>query len=291
MSFDSFRCESPSSTRTGADEGAGHSRYSYFYNHLHFQEVRATLRYGVEAHKGLILFTGKAGRGKTTLLYAVIRELEDDVTFVVQSDAGASFDDLLYLLARRRRVEIHAFDRLSLLERCKRALRSDIDRGRTVCLIIDNAERLSDDTLDGLLENFAGYQASADHGRPLLQMLLAGRPELRHRLLQPNRRLPAPDLICHVESLDREETAAYIRRRLQSGDRSWSALHKEAIDRIASCAGGNLRVINALCSGALALAARSATPTITVEVVDAAARAIGLAGPRVEHVSALHPGF
>lgn len=273
-----------SSEQMGCGASSGASQFvnniSYSTN-PHFQEVCAALRRGIETGKGLILFTGEAGRGKTTLLCKVIRELEDKVSFVVESEPGASFSSLLRLLARNLHGEIiDPADRLSLLLTCKQALRSEIERGRMLCLVIDNAESLRDDTLECVLKNFLGTDIAAD--RPLLSVVLAGRPELRHKLLQPRRGSPAPvpDLVCQLESLNAQESAAYIRRRLQAGHLPSSALQHDAVERIAGYAGGDFRLTNSLCSNVLALAARSPAPVITVETVDAAARELALEAPR-----------
>src|SRR5262245_23116582 len=89
---------------------------SFFYDNRDFEEVRATLSRGVKARKGLILFTGDAGRGKTVLLHRMIHELENDVTFIVESDPEASFSDLL---GRVRKGEADAGERVSMLLRGK----------------------------------------------------------------------------------------------------------------------------------------------------------------------------
>jgi type II secretory pathway predicted ATPase ExeA len=272
----------PGSTHATVTGAPGGSSYSYFYSNRHFQEVRATLRYGIEARKGLILFTGEAGRGKTTLLHRLIHELENDVTFVVESDPGASFSALLNLLARNLQGEVDASDRLSLLQSCKHALRSEVDRNGTVCLLIDNAERMREDTLESVLQNFLTPATPADRGQPLLQLILAGRPELRARWRQPRRRslAPAPGLVCHIESLNPKESAEYIEHRLQAGRPPPSACDSEAIERIAAYAGGDLRLTNSLCSSVLTLAARAPTPAITADLVAAAAHELGLPSPR-----------
>src|SRR5260221_7484025 len=53
-----------------------------FHNTLHYQEVLATLRYGIIARKGLIVLIGDAGIGKSTLLDQLTRELETHVACI-----------------------------------------------------------------------------------------------------------------------------------------------------------------------------------------------------------------
>ena len=47
----------------------------FFYSNLDRLEVLAALRFGIEARKGLVLFTGDAGTGKTSVLHELTREL------------------------------------------------------------------------------------------------------------------------------------------------------------------------------------------------------------------------
>ena len=50
-----------------------------YFSSLQQREVIATLRYGIEARKGLILCTGDAGTGKSMLLRKLERELGPEI--------------------------------------------------------------------------------------------------------------------------------------------------------------------------------------------------------------------
>ena len=68
-----------------------------------------------------------------------------------------------------------------MMQRCKPILRSQLDQGHIICLIIDNAQCLRDETLEYVLHNFfSAISAAGDEN--LLQIALAGRPELGERL-------------------------------------------------------------------------------------------------------------
>ena len=69
-----------------------------FHSNLHFQEVLATLGWGIVARKGLILLIGDAGTGKSTLLHQLTRELDSNVSCIFASDPEINFTDLLRLL-------------------------------------------------------------------------------------------------------------------------------------------------------------------------------------------------
>ena len=279
MSYAQFDSPQPASRDTSTD-------ISSFYNNHNFQEVRASLRYGVEARKGLILLTGEAGTGKTMLLHRVIQELDNDVTFIVESDPDVNFTALLRLMLRNLHHESDSADRVSMLQSCKRILSAELDRGHTICLSLDNAERLRDDTLECVMQNFLGPAASRDRDQKILQVILAGRPPLRERLLQPRLRsiTPSPGLVCQVETLNHQDAADYVRHQLQAGHLPGQSILNDAIDRIVAYAVGNLRSANLLCGRALELAQKSSMPKITAELIDDAARDLDIAkSPPVEN--------
>ena len=279
MSYAQFDSPQPASRDTSPD-------ISFFYNNQNFEEVRGSLRYGVEARKGLILLTGDAGTGKTMLLHRVIQELDNGVTFIVESDPDVNFTALLRLMLRNLNHESDSADRVSMLQSCKRILRAELERGHTICLILDNAERVRDDTLECVMQNFLGPAASRDRDQKILQVILAGRPPLQERLLQPGLRsiTPSPGLVCHVEALSHQDAADYVRHRIQAGQLAGQSIRNDAIDRIVAYAAGNLRSANLLCGYVLELAQKSSIPKITAELIDAAARDLDIAkSPPVEN--------
>ena len=55
----------------------------FFYGNLSNIEVLAALRFGIEARRGLILFTGEAGTGKSAVLHELTRELNSKVACIL----------------------------------------------------------------------------------------------------------------------------------------------------------------------------------------------------------------
>jgi type II secretory pathway predicted ATPase ExeA len=196
---------------------SGDSEPPPFYSNLHYQEVLTTLRYGIIARKGLVLLIGDAGTGKTTLLRQLSRELDSNVTCIFESDPDVNFTDLLRLVLGNLEVVGNTRNELSMMQRCKTILRAELERGHIVSLIIDNAQRLRDETLEYLLHNFFAA-APADRDENLLQIVLAGRPALKERLDQPRLRSlkPRSDLLCQLQPLRDNDITAYIENRLRA---------------------------------------------------------------------------
>ena len=271
---------------------SGDSEPPPFYSNLHYQEVLTTLRYGIIARKGLVLLIGAAGTGKTTLLRQLTRELDSNVTCIFESDPDVNFTDLLRLVLGNLEVVGNTRNELSMMQRCKTILRSELERGHIVSLVIDNAQRLRDETLEYLLHNFfAAVTAVRDEN--LLQIVMAGRPELKERLEQPRLRSlkPRSDLLCQLQPLRDNEITAYIANRLRAAQLPAHVFDHVAIDRIAGYTGGNPQLVNVLCDRTLQITEGSPVSKVSPETIARAARDLGLSEPRFPARETAEPNF
>jgi type II secretory pathway predicted ATPase ExeA/cell division protein FtsN len=153
------------------------------------------------------------------------------------------------------------------------ALRARIERctrsGRTSVILIDEAHRLSPQSLQDLAEYFAEDDSLRLHvflfGRPkLLDRLQAGAEEaLRAHLLQ----------ICRLEPLSVRESVRYLERRIAiCGGELAAILDDEAIDEIVQKAEGHVIRLEELTIEALQRASRKGAARATVVDVVATAR-------------------
>src|SRR5438093_8463913 len=271
---------------------SGDSESPPFYSNLHYQEVLTTLRYGIIARKGLVLLIGAAGTGKTTLLRQLTRELDSNVTCIFESDPDVNFTDLLRLVLGNLEVVGNTRNELSMMQRCKTILRSELERGHIVSLVIDNAQRLRDETLEYLLHNFFAA-VTADRDENLLQIVLAGRPELKERLEQPRLRSlkPRSDLLCQLQPLRDNEITAYIANRLRAAQLPAHVFDHVAIDRFAGYTGGNPQLVNVLCDRTLQITEGSPVSKVSPETIARAARDLGLSEPRFPARETAEPNF
>jgi type II secretory pathway predicted ATPase ExeA len=278
MSRSQFESPPPSSLSSVAETAR-------FHNNLHYQEVLATLRYGIIARKGLILLMGDPGVGKSTVLHQLThqltREPDTNVTCIFESDPEVNFTDLLRLVLGNLEVPNNSRNNLSMMQRCKVVLRSQLEQGRIISLMIDNAERLRDESLEYLLHYF--YSAAPAGGdENLLQIVLAGRPELREKLAQPRLRSlkPRSGVVCQLKPLRDKDIAAYLKTRLRAAHLVEETFDSAAIDRIAAYTGGNPHLINAISNRALQVSEQSSATNVTAEMVARAAHGLDLSARR-----------
>ena len=238
----------------------------FLYNTERHRQALAQLAYGVREQKGFMVLTGEVGTGKTTLLRALLQRLDGTaVAFVFNS--LLRFDELLeYILEdfgitkvgesrAQRLVALNTF----LLER-RRA-------GQNTVVIIDEAQNLSVETLEQirLLSNF---ETSTDK---LLQIVLAGQPELRSRLQQLELRQLRQriGLQCDLQPLSPAEIGDYIRTRLRiAGAQDPGLFADDAMRRIADYSGGLPRRVNIVCDHALLMGYAARKRRVTRDLVD-----------------------
>lgn len=256
-------------------ERSSHGGGDFFYSNLRLQEMRATIRYGIEARKGLIILTGESGIGKTIHLQKIATELASNVTCILESDPRMSFADILRVILGKLNCAISDLNEPALIQACRDELRARSERCQIVALLFDNAHHLPDQTIHQIIQNFIGNR-DEDTAAPPLQLVLAGRPELRaklsHTALIPLRR--RRPIMCELKPLSSGEIGSYIQARLSSGDRQQDLFNDRAIKRIALYTHGNPRAVNALYDRTLQITGEG--NVVTPELVDGAARDLDL---------------
>ncbi|MGA8103262.1 MAG: AAA family ATPase [Candidatus Acidiferrales bacterium] len=246
-------------------------RYLFFTPQT--QEALNQLKYGIQSRKGLMLLTGEVGTGKTTLINQLLvwlRETQTPTAFISNSHLEIShlFDFMLadFGVSFDARSKDNAPIRLSqwLYERHRAR--------KTAVVIIDEAQGLPANVLEQVRLLLNLETAS----EKLLQVVLAGQPELEDRLRQPELRQikQRVALRCKTSALTLEETHDYIQARLRiAGAKDESSIFSpEAIDAVHLYSRGIPRVINLLCEHALINAYVDQTRVVSAPFVEEVAR-------------------
>ena len=226
----------------------------FFYNHPLYLEGLAALVHGIEAKKGIMLVTGEVGTGKTILLRKLMRHLEARIHFVFVSNSHLTSYGLTELIVQSLAISNKDKGRLEMIQDLNGYLIDQLKTGRTVALLIDEAQKLSDEALEGLCD-LSNLETDEEK---LLQIVLVGQPEIATKLNKPSLRRIKQRIALHhrLYSLQTpSEVDHYIRHRVQiAGYEGPEIFTKEAVEAIWQYSGGTPRLINILCDNALALA-------------------------------------
>jgi general secretion pathway protein A len=222
----------------------------YLYHTSGHREALAQLVYGVQEGKGFIVLTGEVGTGKTTLLHALLQQLNGTTEVAFISFPLLSFDGILAYALEEFRIAATADSQVQRLLALNTFLVERWRAGQKVLLIIDEAQNLDPPTLEQirLLSNFEMPTEK------LLQILLVGQPELQAKLELPqlHQLKQRIALQCNLPRLTTEQTRDYIRHRLYiAGVPDLGLFTDRATGRIARYTRGIPRLVNIICDHCL----------------------------------------
>ena len=236
----------------------------FYYSTPAHDTALAELMYGIETRRGLLVLTGEAGTGKTSILNQILDWLRH---------RGRSTAFIFHT-----RVEPIGLLRLILADfglPCESKSKSDLIRtlhhwllqrhavNDVPVLILDEAQALPPQTLD---EIRLILNAETSVGK-LLQIILSGQPELEEKL---RLRALRQRIMFHsrLSALTEKQTAAYIARRLAvAGCADTSAFPQEVVQSIYAISQGIPRVVNLLCENALICAYGEQCRVISPEMI------------------------
>jgi type II secretory pathway predicted ATPase ExeA len=240
---------------------------SFFYRNYHYSEGLDVLAEGIRARKGLLLVTGEVGTGKTILLRKLMRHLDATTRFVFLSMTHLASDGLIELIAEDLALTTKNQTRFESAQALENYLLQQNGAGNTVALLIDEAQKLTDDALETLcdLSNLETEQEK------LLQIVLVGQPELIVKLSKPALRRIKQRVAIHHQTRSLSlvgDVENYIRHRLRAAGYEGSEIfNQKALEAIWSYSSGTPRLINTLCDNALALASRAGRKRVSAYVI------------------------
>jgi general secretion pathway protein A len=214
------------------------------------KQALGSIIYGLEERKGFIAVTGEVGTGKTTILRYFLAQADNIDHIIYLLDPSLPFKDLLKVVLRELKHEPAGSHEAELVSQVQEVLIEQYRSGRTVVLLIDEAQNMPVATLESL-RILSNLETSKDK---LIQIVLVGQPELdellrQHELRQLNQRIA---MRASLVPLSRTESRAYILHRLaKAGSKGRKVFSRRALSLIIREAKGNPRLINVLCDNAL----------------------------------------
>src|SRR4051812_28970592 len=220
----------------------------FLYLTQHAKEALACLTYGIQCRKGFIVLTGEVGTGKTTLLNKMQEWLQrQNVRTAFIFNPRLEVDQFLeFMMSDFGVPESGPANKSQLLMRLNNWLLERYRAGETAVLIVDEAQNLSSEMLEEI-RLLTNLETSSEK---LLQIVLAGQPELDTKMRQPELRQlrQRVTLRSRTYSLTAAETREYILQRLRvAGSNGASIFSPEALEAVHLYGRGIPRVINLIC--------------------------------------------
>jgi general secretion pathway protein A len=236
------------------------------------EEALTGLMYGIQTRKGFITLTGEVGTGKTTLINRLLDWLHHRrarTAFLFNSRMNTS--QLIDFILAEFDIPCESKSKSQQLMKLNHWLLDRYRNGETVVLIIDEAQNLTYPVLEEvrLLTNL---ETSTEK---LLQIVLAGQPELEEKLKLPQLRQLRQRIMlrCRTTSMSKEQTHEYIVERLKTAGAGPEPIFSPAaMDTVHLYSLGIPRVINLLCEHSLVNAFVDHQRPIQPKIVEEVAR-------------------
>jgi MSHA biogenesis protein MshM len=239
------------------------------------EETLAAMEYAAQHGEGIALVMGEAGTGKTMLCRALVQRLSaTDRAVILTMPTGRTYNIV--------RETCKAFGVLSSnqehggrtrpLHHLEKHLWQVNATGYRAILILDQAENLTPQSMTAV----AALHELQVEGRPLLQIILVGQPQIMNALNDPRfsrlkqRVYGAPQLVPMAE----EQIGGYLQQRLRvAGLRDAAIFDPAAAEQIHRAARGIPRLVDHIADACLlhayAAQQKTVTPAIVLEVTEA----------------------
>lgn len=230
------------------------------------------LTIGAQSGKSLIVLTGEAGTGKTSLinqLLATLRRQETPVSFVFNSHLD--INNLFEFVLTDFGVRFDLGQKPNLRGLLNQWLVQHYTPGRAPVIVLDEAQGLS----TVVLEEIRMLLNMEVGGESLVRIVLAGQPELDVKLHRPELRQLRQRIMvrCRTMPLSVEETYGYIQHRLRvAGSPDGGAFSQAAMDAVHFYSGGVPRVVNLICEHSLINAYSDGIRPVLPQAVEDVAR-------------------
>ncbi|MFA5094586.1 MAG: AAA family ATPase [Candidatus Omnitrophota bacterium] len=230
----------------------------FFYLSAEHKAAFYRLRIAIELKRGLSLVMADVGAGKTTLsrkLFQVLGQEPDVITAMVLNPIYDSQEHFLQDLSERFHIKLHSgngcaptsLDYMNAIERF--LFRKGVEDGKTVVLLIDEAQKLSDGCLE-ILRSLLNYETNE---YKILQLVLMGQMELLPRMIRIKNLWDRIAVNYVINPLDEADVRELINFRLEmagyAGNRE--LFTEQAVSTIFRHSRGYPRRISMLCHDAL----------------------------------------
>ncbi|CCO24826.1 ExeA family protein [Maridesulfovibrio hydrothermalis] len=246
----------------------------FFYLSQWHQQAITHIEYGLMNGDSLILLTGDAGTGKTSIIYKLVIDRCEDTLVGVIFNSGVDGDHIVEMILTELEVELPEKPTpASCLDTLQSFLLETYTKGeKKVMLILDEAQNLSDGALEQV-RMISNLQAGKDN---LISILMVGQSGFRARLRKAKYSQIVQRIVvsAHLSRLREQEVVEYVYYRLRQGgaEDPQTIIPDSAVKKITEYSYGIPRNINVLCEGSLIYGFADDIKPVTAELVEGFAR-------------------
>lgn len=209
------------------------------------------LSYALQAGEGFIKVTGEVGTGKTLLCRRLLNSLkEEGIVSVYIPNPALSPEALWRAIGHELGLRIKTLGIHQVQEKIQKKLLASAQDGRSVVLVVDEAQCIPEDSLEAL-RLISNLEAES---RSLIQIVLFGQPEL-NTLLAQNRFRQLKQRITYsaeLKPMDDDSLQHYIQQRMVlAGYRGMPLFEEKALKLMVKATEGVPRLINIVAQKAL----------------------------------------
>jgi general secretion pathway protein A len=248
---------------------------SFLYLGEAHREGLATLIYAVNSGKGFVMLTGEVGTGKTTLLHALLGQLDSSTNSAFIFNPKLDPLGFFRMLSEELGISTVCSSKAEYLLALNRFLIEKLAANERVLLIVDEAQNLSAEMLEEirLLSNLETPTSK------LIQIMLVGQPELQELIDQPElRQLSQRIALRHrLRPFDEREVSEYVSERLSKAGYTGRGIFKRrALKELFRVTEGTPRLINNVCDGALLIGYARQDTSLGADAIREVAHDLGL---------------
>jgi general secretion pathway protein A len=230
------------------------------------REALASVFYGIETGRGFLALIAMPGMGKTTLLFHLLEKFRGTARTAFLFQTQCTSREFMRFLLAELGYETGDHDFVRMHEDFNRHLLQEARAGNRFIVVVDEAQNLDPSVLETirLLSDFETPRAK------LLQIVLAGQPELADKLASRNmaQLRQRVSLVSGLKPFAISDTGNYIQHRLRvAGYQGANLFTPSALASAAEFTEGIPRNINNFCFSAMSLACALRQTTIDATIV------------------------
>jgi general secretion pathway protein A len=213
------------------------------------KEALACFKHCIQENNSFLLLNGDIGTGKSALINYFLLNNDIDAVVATIPDPDLSISDFYRLLSKEFKIDTDLNTKEDFLIKFEHFLKNAYSEGKKVLLIIDEAQRLSQQLMEQirLLSNIERKEVK------LINIFLVGQNVVLDLINDQKNEALRKRLTVHytIEPLTESQTQEYIKYRLSVAGSKTEIFNSEAIREIFSFSKGYPRLINIICDRAL----------------------------------------